>query len=259
MSENKEQVFGMDDNISPVRASIGSATLPTGLIDDNGELHTEVVFREISGYEEDILVSKMPVTKKINSIIENCIQKIGTIDKNDESWNRYLKSLIGTDRLFMLIRIRMLSLGNTLRFRTACPSCGKNLTPVVNLEDFKVTGMKNPKERVWTGAFPRCGLSYKCKILTGWDEEKSEKKSKEGVDSLSNLILSHLLEVDGKKPTMHTIKTLSIMDRRHLRKEIGDTVGSIDNNIEMECNHCGHEFDSELEIGTPDFFFPSEI
>jgi hypothetical protein len=260
MSDAEKQVFKMEDSVGEVRPTQGSAVLPTGLLDDDGDLHTEVVFREMGGYEEDILTSRLPVGKKMNQILENCIQRIGTIDHKHESWGRYVRSLVTTDRLFILIRIRILSLGNLLRFRTTCPDCGKSFTPAVNLEDFHVIGMKRPKDRVWSGEFPRCKLPYKAKVQTGWDEEKTENKKFDQKDLASMVLLQRLVEVDGKKPTLELVKSLSLIDRRHLRSELENSEGEIDNKVEMVCPNveCGAEFDSEIEIGNADFFFPSE-
>ena len=259
MSEEK-QVFKMEDSVGEVRPTLGSATLPTGLLDDNGELHTEAVFREMGGHEEDLLPSRMPTGKKMNQLIENCLVRIGGIDNKHESWGRYVRSLVSADRLFLLVRIRMLSLGKLLRFRTTCPDCGKTFTPAVDLEDFIVKGMENPKERIWAGEFPRSKLSYKAKVTTGWDEEKMEGKKIPEKDSFSYVLLSRLVEIDGKKPTMEMVKSLSLIDRRHLRSDLASREGEIDNKVEMLCPNpdCGAEFDSEIEIGSADFFFPSE-
>jgi hypothetical protein len=56
------------------------------------------------------------------------------------------------------------------------------------------------------------------------------------------------------------VKSLSLIDRRHLRSELENSEGEIDNKVEMVCPNveCGAEFDSEIEIGNADFFFPSE-
>jgi hypothetical protein len=35
--------------------------------------------------------------------------------------------------------------------------------------------------------------------------------------------------------------------------------GSIDNEVEMGCPHCKHEFKTEIDIGNPSFFFPLEV
>lgn len=258
MAENKEEL-GMLDMVDGGKSSFSKVTLPTGLLDEEGKLHTDVLLTEMTGCEEDILSSsRMTAVQKTSAILENCTMQIGSIDKSDNKFKHYLKSLCLNDRLFLLIQIRIVSLGKMFDFKITCPLCTKSSNQTVNLDDFKVDGLTDPTKQEWSGILPRSKKKYKCHVQTGYEEEKQEKLKYNDEDLLSLIIMSRLKELDGKEVTLAEVKKLSAMDRKHIRAEMKKAEGSIDNEVEMTCPHCKHEFKSEIDIGSANFFFPSE-
>jgi hypothetical protein len=220
-------------------------------------LHKEALLQEMTGREEDILSSpKMSAVQKTGQILENCVQSLGTYDHKSEKFKHYVKSLCLNDRLFLLIQIRIISLGKLFDFKITCPHCNKPSNQTVSLEDFKVEGLKDPMMQTWSGVLPKSKKTYKCRIQDGYEEEKQEKNSKNENDILSLLIMSRLKELDGKPCTLDTVKKLPMMDRNYLRNEMKKSEGSIDNEVEIACPHCKEEFKTEIDIGSPSFFFP---
>jgi hypothetical protein len=244
------------------KSSVGSYELPTGYIDGDGVLHTAVVVREITGEEEDILASrKMPMYVRMNKVIENCVLSIGTIKNGCPEWSKIIKDLIVTDRLFLLIKIRIVTLGELFSFKAQCPSeaCGKYSSQTTSLEEFDIKGLKDPMLRSWKGKLPKSGSSYTARIQTGADEEKLAKVSG-SEDLLSLAMLARLIELNGESPvTLSAVKRLSSMDRQFLRSDFEVHEGDIDNTVQVTCPHCGNEFSDEVSIASPSFFSLSAI
>ena len=253
MTETPE--LGMLDQTEAARSSFSQVTLPTGLLDEEGKLHNSVLLNEMTGEEEDILASnRMTAVQKTSLILENCVQAIGPFGKENEKLKHYIKSLSLNDRLFLLIQIRVISLGESFNFKIACPSCAKSSNQTVTLNDFKVVGLADPYRQTWSGELPRSKKKYECKIQNGYDEDNQKNINED--DILSSIIMTRLKKLDDKNVTMSAVKKLPVADRNHLRAEMKDAEGSIDNKLEINCPHCKFEFESEIDIGNASFFFP---
>ena len=61
------------------------------------------------------------------------------------------------------------------------------------------------------------------------------------------------------KDALSTLKGLRLSERNEIRELFKENEGTIDTEVDYECQHCGHEFKSELDVGQPSFFFPSGI
>lgn len=240
------------------RTSMDGFELPTGYLDDDGVLHKEAAVQEITGNEEDILTSKkMPVHMRMSKIIENCIVSIGPYKQGISDWSKICKSLTASDRLYLILKIRSVSLGPLFSFKVGCPQCEKFSNQTVSLDDFTVKGIPNPRERSWTGTLPKTKWTYRARVQTGQDEGLMSKLDN-STDLMTMAIMSHLIELNGKQPIdLKTVKSLSLIDRQHLRDDFTQHEGDIDNEVEVTCPHCGEDFKTEIKIADPHFFFPS--
>lgn len=232
--------------------------LPTGYLDENNQNHRSVIVREITGVEEDIMASrKMPIHMRMNKLIENCVLSIGSFKQSMMGWDRVIKSLTASDRLFLILKIRTVSLGALFSFKTQCESCEKYSQQTVSLDDFVVSGIPNPMMRVWKGTLPRSGWTYTAKVQTGFDED-TLAKNKDESNLMTLAMMARLVELNGKQPVqMSDLKSMSLADRQYLREDFEKHEGDIDNEIDIACPHCGHEFKGSVEIASPNFFFPS--
>lgn len=240
----------------------GSCTLPTGYLDEAGVLHTTAVVKELTGEEEDILMSKrLPAHLKMQRVMENCVLSIGSHSAGEDSnWTDVLQSLTVTDRLFLIIQIRMTSLGNAYTFKTKCPNqqCNHLQEKVVDLAEFVINGMPDPDKRVWTGTLPKSKLTYRAKIQTGADEEKLFKAETATKDTVTLAMLARMQELDGKMPvTLGMLKKLGAEDRNHLRSEFKKHEGKLDNVVDVTCNDCAQEFKTAIDVAQESFFFLS--
>lgn len=259
VDKKKESSYAPSQPIQEgAKSSLDQVELPTGYLDEDGNLHTTVELKELTGEEEDILTSrKMSVHVKLGKILENCVVSIGSIKNTNSRWSSILKDLVATDRLFLILQLRILSLGPLFSAKMQCSSCEEFSNQTVDLNDFKIKGLSDPLKRTWTGVLPKSKLEYTAKCQTGWEDAKLANISN-NKDSMSLAMMGRLVDLGGKPVNLQSLKKLGWADRQQLRKEFTEREGDIDNFIEYECSSCGHENKERVDIGHPNFFFPSE-
>lgn len=239
------------------KTAVDGFELPSGYLDEQGNVHKSVHLREITGEEEDILASKkLAVHKRLQRVLERCITQIDGVE--DAKKNDAIKNLPLMDRYALLIRLRTISLGNDYTFETECTneSCQKVLRQFVELDSIVVHGMREPKTRVFSETLPKTGQAARWSVMTGTGEDKLSGLEQHK-DSLSLMILARLQELGGEIPNLGMIKALPMADRDYLRGRFMEEEGSMDDEVDVECSHCGNEFKTEIEIGQAGFFFPA--
>jgi hypothetical protein len=243
-------------SLSDPKASQGIFDLPCGYLDDSGVLHREVAVREMTGNEEDMLASKnVPVAKKMNELITRCVSRIGTFTDAPQL-AKIVQDLPVGDRMFLVFAIRQVSLGDDYPFKAACPECKKESIYNVLLSTLDIKAMPDPSKRVFDDVLPKSGKAFRYRILTGRDEERIGRLSKND-DTLSLAMQMRIELLDGKPPTLADLKALGIKDRNHIRKVFEDVEGGIDTTVDMTCEDCTHDFQTQLDVAQVGFFFPS--
>lgn len=229
--------------------------LPCGYIDPAGKLHTEVVVREITGAEEDILAArKVKIGKKMNELLGRCVQRIGTITERSEIMRAVVEMTLG-DRVYLMFLIRRATLGDAYPFEVLCGNCGKKSDFVVDLSTLETTKPADPMKRVFDVELPS-GRKARFRVATGKDEDKLTE-AMDGMDSLSQALLIRLELLDGNPPTMAILKEMGLRDRIFLREKFIEQEGGVDTDVDAECSKCGHEFSATVDVGQAGFFFPS--
>lgn len=241
------------------KSSVDSLFLPTGYLDEEGNLHTELFIKEMTGEEEDILTSKkMTVYARMNRIMENCVLSIGKYDQKSSRWKDVIRSLIASDRLFIVLQLRILSLGQVFSQKCQCGECEMFSNQNVNLNDFVIPTLKEPTKRTWTVTLPQSKKMILLKVQDGYAEAALQKHA-ESLDLLSIAMLGRVVEIDGQQPVkVGMLKKLSFKDRQFIRNEFRAKEGEFETVLEYECGNCGAENKDEIHIGHPSFFFPSE-
>lgn len=246
----------MNPEIERAKSTVDSFELPCGYLDGDGGLHTDVVVKEMTGEEEEILAARnMPVTKKINRILARCTESIGSI--GGPLVNTVIPDLTQGDRVYLLIAIRRASLGNEMPFLTKCPGCEQDARFVLDLADLETKKMPDPLIRSYDLELPKSGRKVRMKVLTGRGEEAISKASTKGVDLISTAIFVRIDSIDDKPATMKDLKSLPLMDRNFLREAWEEHEGGVDTTVEIECPSCAHEYDTDLDISQQGFFNPS--
>ena len=246
----------INPQIEQANSTVDEFELPCGYLDPDGNLHTTVTLREMTGEEEEILAARnMPSNKKINSILGRCTTALGPF--TGPSVAQLIPELTQGDRIFLLIAIRRVTLGNDMPFTTKCPQCEQESRFVLDLADLETRKMENPTIRTYNVELPKTKKKVVMKVLDGRGEEAIGKASNRGRDIVSTAIFARIDSIDGKPATMADLKKLPLVDRNFLRNEWEDHEGGVDTTVEIDCPSCGNEYDTELDIGQQGFFNPS--
>jgi len=216
--------------------------LPTG---------PEIELREMTGAEEELLTNQRLIRNgdAVNQVLRNCILRLG--DNAQPDMGDVLTMLSG-DRLFVLVRLRQISLGDEVELDVVCPNqgCRAKNHVVVNLNDLQVTAYGDEREFVFT--LPGSGRVVKFVHLDG-NKEKRLAQMQE--PTISAAMLIRILEIDGTAPSKKALAEMSMRDRAALRAEMLRVDAGIDTNIECDCDSCGTRIRTKLEA-EPSFLFP---
>lgn len=246
----------MDPQIEYAKSSVDAFELPCGHLDSDGNLHTSVMVREMTGEDEEVLAARnMPTSKKLNKILSRCTESIGSF--RGPPINNIVLDLTQGDRIYLLMAIRRASLGNDMPFQTSCPKCKEEARFILDLGDLETKKPKDPKVRVYPLTLPKTGKKVQMRVLTGRGEEAISKAATKGVDIISTAILARMDSINDKPATIDDLKELPLADRNFLKDSWEDYEGGIDTEIQVDCPSCGHAYETELDISQQGFFNPS--
>lgn len=235
----------------------GVFDLPCGYLDPQGVLHTEVHVREMTGHEEDMLMSKaVPNHRKIAMLVSSCTLRVGTYTDRGMINAIVNKMLVG-DRVFLMFAVRRVSLGDEYPYRDTCPSCQTKGIFRLNLADLEIKKMIDPKKRQYSVTCPS-GKVVVFHPLTGEFDEQIAKAGSSGA-AISLAMLMRIETIQDQPPTLSLVQGLSHKDRAFLREAFDEVEGGVDTTLQMQCPQCLHEFEHELEVGQTGFFFPSQV
>ena len=210
----------------------------------------EIELREMTGAEEELLTNQRLIRSgdAVNRVFVNCILRLG---ESDPAVSDVLTMLSG-DRLFTLVRLRQVSLGDEVKLDPVCPNtaCRAKNHIVINLNDLPVTSYGEDRE--FTFALPGSGKTVRFVHLDG-NKEKRLAQMQE--PNISSAMLIRIIEIDGTSPSKKALAEMSMRDRTALRAEMFRVDAGIDTNIECECESCGARIRTKLEA-EPSFLFP---
>ncbi len=219
-----------------------TSILPTG---------DEIELREMTGAEEELLTNQRLIRsgEAVNHVLANCILRIG---ENAEPSVSDVLNMLSGDRLFTLVRLRQVSLGDEVELDLVCPNtaCRVKNHIVVNLNDLPVTSYSEEREFAFT--LPGSGRNVKFVHLDG-NKEKRLAQMQE--PNISSAMMIRILEIDGTAPSKKALAEMSMRDRTALRTEMLRVDAGIDTNIECDCDSCGARIRTKLEA-EPSFLFP---
>ena len=253
----------LDEHFLNPKSTTEVFRLPVGWVDGDGKTHKDVQVREMTGEEEELLAGKGDIGIRLNRVLANCLVDVG----GEKGTVPLVKSMAMVDRVFLLIAIRRVSLGDTYRIKAKCPSCDDKGDYTIDLGELETTETDLDDGWEFDSTLPS-GRKVRWHVMTGEDEDwlKQAEKKLKGQGRMTLAILARLDELDGikldksnraMKVALTAVARLSLRDRNFLRREF-EKEGDIDTKLEFECAACGAEFESEIELGSADFFFPSE-
>jgi hypothetical protein len=247
------------------RAATLAVELPCGFLDEQGKVHVDLVVREMTGHEEDLLASKGPVLVRLNQIILNCAVRLGEIEDRAEL-AKAVRALTASDRMVAFIAIRRVSLGDVYSVRVQCPNaeCREDVRYNLDLANMTVQPMADRAKRSFEDSMSS-GDVVRWHVMRAEDEEWVNAKGKRREDVLTLGLLSRVEQVgeavldrDGHmREAMELLKNMSIRDRNRMRELFREREGHVDTQVDFSCPSCQHEWREELNLGQPGFFFPS--
>lgn len=261
------QVESGKSHVMDVGSGKIAGELIAGIIDGDGKLHDNFICREMTGEEEDLLSGSGPPMARLNKVISNCTESIGSIAARS-GIVKAVEDLTSADRMVMLIALRRVSLGDFYDVKVDCTNrdCNNKLNASLDLSKLEIAKMKDPCKRDYEVKLSD-GDVLRWHMMTAADEAWLVKERKRDDEKL--LTISMVARVDSvgdyvfdkvKDPikSMKKMKSFSLSKRREIRKHIYSTENHIDTSVEFECPKCGHEWKEELNVATLGFFFPSE-
>lgn len=250
-----DQVIGVVE--SDHRSGDLSFELPSGYLDQDGNLHRVVDIRPYTGEEEDILAStNMPMHRRMSKLIENCVTRIGEVSDLKQI-KQVLRALSFSDRLYVIVKIRVATNGPIYSFDMKCPECGKSAMQNVDLNEVEFQGLTDPYKRQFSFKLPGTGNVVNWNVMDGIREDRIHQFSVDK-DLLSIGIYGRVNDIDGKRVTMEMVKKMSPAQRRALRAEFEKQEGVVNRDVSYECKFCGHEWSADIDYAQASFFFPTD-
>ncbi len=243
--------------------------LPCGCIDGDNGLHRTITFCEMKGREEDLLGGSGDMVERLSQVIVNCTLRIGSVDDR-RIISDMVAQMSSSDRLISLIAIRRLSLGDHYDMSITCPAnqCGAKSRFSVDLSGLEIKPMPDPMVRTMTNEMCT-GSVYKWHLMVAKDESwlQGMKRSLRNESPITMAMLSRLDKVDNfvfdRDTPRGTIQAIEFLqdrpsrERNEFREIFPETEGGVDTDIEFKCPACQRQWESELNVGNPSFFFPS--
>lgn len=238
--------------------------LPIGLEVD-GTRYREIVIDEMTGIDEENLTSKKIKNngaKAVSVLLRRCIQEIpGLMERKKNPMDlipeKFVKEMYVADRDFLTLCIRALSEKSKFLSSFSCPSCTFTEEKWIDFNEMDVyewdESMPVQLEiELPRGFFDQTDNQYKGKVV--WEFPKG--KAQEGMASIPDgqmatyMIASGIRSVEGMRalPSDHDVRRLGVRDRNAFAQAITDNSIGVDTKIELICESCGHEYDTEVNI-----------
>jgi hypothetical protein len=225
----------------------GNVDLLAGIYDSfNGEHISTAEIRELNGIDEEALSKINDYGRGLLEILKRGVVKIG--EKNASS--EVLDELLAGDREYLLLKIRIATLGKEISLDGPCPTCEEKQTYLVDLEeDVKVLKLEDPSET---------SINIACKIgevTVDLPDGKTQKKlalaTNKTVAELDSILLEECVSLINGAPVLNPkqVKQLGMQDRRTILKELADKNPGPDlSSIVKNCVACGSEVPIPLTL-----------
>lgn len=211
----------------------------------------EIELREMTGTEEELLTNQRLIRSgdAVNQVLANCIVRMG---ESEEISSKDVLDMLSGDRLFTLVRLRQMSLGDEVELDPVCPNtaCRAKNHIVVNLNDLVVTPYGEDREFVFT--LPASGSKVRFVHLDGHAEKRLAQMQE---PSISAAMMIRIVDINGNPPSKKALNEMSMRDRGALRTDMLRVDAGIDTTIELDCESCGMRIRTKLEA-EPSFLFP---
>jgi len=211
-----------------------------------------IELKEMTGAEEELLTNQRLIRNghAINQVLRNCTVRL---DENEAISVNDILDLLSGDRLFALVKLRQISLGDEVELELNChsSSCRTTNHVTVNLEELHVTPYTENREFEFElpGSKKLVSFGY-------LDGHKEKRLAALKETSISSAMMIRLIDIDGKPPSKKLLSEMSMRDRTALRQEMVRVDAGINTTVEVDCDGCGGKIRTKLEAEA-DFLFPN--
>jgi hypothetical protein len=220
--------------------------LPGGLVLEDGRRLTRAALRPLTGREEDWLASHTSAASAIvvTGLLGACLAQLDDMPGNADLARRLL---VG-DREYLMLQLRRMTLGDTIRAVFVCPACSKKMDVVLSAGEIVIE--RRPQEAAsYTLAVDDTGTGgrmLRFRLPTGADQEAVLDLD---VERAAETILHRCIVDDGGAALLPAEQeaVIAAMDRLAPQLEL---------ELELTCPECGHAFVEPFDLTT---FFRSEM
>lgn len=244
----------------------GEYRLPCGWVSEDGKVHKRIIFREMTGVEEDMMDDEdVPRVQRVTDVLSACCTQVGDVTDKDEIRRviaddmRAGKGITSTDRIACLIFLRRVSVGDLYHFERRCPRCGHmNKNRKVDLRKLEMKEV--PEERVGKRRvevdLPRSGLKCVLRVMTAKNEDDILQLRPTQKDLRTAAMAARVEQIGDRRftssaDTMQALKDLPQRDRVYIRKVYDLMEADVDTRVEVQCDSpiCLAEYDFPMDLG----------
>ena len=242
----------MTNEVDP-KSPIGSFELPRGYLlekeDGTFAILPYVQLKEMTGVEEDMLLSSNKMSDVMKDIARNCIIRFYDDHGNEvEDMSRFDHKILMCDFYTILLRLRQVTLGSEFIACFDCEACGnKNYIPwdlsVQKIVKSQFTGDKQTIELETSR-----GNKVEWRPLHASSETDINKKR-----MFTGLLMNRVFLLNEGRATEDSLRNLSFVERKEIREQF-KSEGNIDFSMESECKKCGADVSNTLSVYDVNFW-----
>jgi hypothetical protein len=237
-------------------------TLPNGLVGPDGQVIRAVEVRKLNGEDEELLLDKAEIRSGnvINSLMKNCIVRLGDITDKAKIAQLYLTKFLVIDLSYLLIELRRWGTDNLYSFDAECPRCGREDRFTIPLDTLKVTpqkeefrGMEEFTEIIATDE-EDIVVTFRPLYVSDQKMQAVIKEQYPKERATRDLMLT-IKQINGAPPKINDVKKWSMGTRNLLRHAMDSKFGGVDARIVCTCKKCENPFKIQLPMDVTSFFY----
>lgn len=232
-----------------------------GYKDADGTLHKDFELVEMTGADEEA-ISRGEIrnngSKVARVLLDRCCIRVGTLYKAEmkpQEWTKIFQTLEVGDLDVMMMRLREISIGETIKTQHVCPNpdCKAEINTEIDIDELQeipfdgeeVIEFELPKGfRDKEGNLIKKG---KMRRPNGLDREVLDPIIKKNIGLANTMMLARcVLEFEGSKVYDDIIRKLTVKDRNYLLDLVKEHNYGLDLSVELTCPNCGETFKASL-------------
>ena len=243
---------------------VADYTLPVGYVDVEGKVHNQIVLKEMTGVEDDMMGNAdLPIGERVSNVLTACTIKLGNITDREtiaKAINDDLDAglpLTEQDRIAAMIYLRRLSISDLYKFERKCPRCGTTAeNRATDLRKLEIKVSEHPERRRVKITLPKSGVAAVVKVLTAKGALEVGRLRPDQKDLKSLAIVSRLESLDGQPMSdplaaLARVKSLPQADRNLIRQVYNAMETYVETDIDVECRNpiCLNKWNFPLDVG----------